>query len=713
MTTDDSRFPQTFQCQKVSTPLYVTSPRMFTVSEVVARAGRGEFLVPDLQRSFVWQVQDICYAVESLLRGWPLGSFVLWQSPAKRPASLLVGKRAFWYAVPPNDSSVGESFRQPRPDDILDQDMRYLVLDGQQRIQTLLLAFANGCLLSRSERDWRKYVQNNGKTYRSRAYVDKDELWRARLYINVPALSEALHSAGSLNNVALCDRSHADDANDLPLVWAHCEEVHRHSAYTTTTLWSESDWISSNGIALDKLWESATSVPSKLDALLDNYCSRQKAGNGVDESDLCAWLDALRSLGERLREVAERVIPHVEIRERLPEEDEADYNNAVVTIFARLNQGGVEVTEAQVTYAFLARGWGAESDGVAKAFEPLRTNEYLSSLTLDQLVRLVTNVWSARFGVDGELITSEYLMDGGRSTRVAAGMKRDWNALKSAVVGMTEASSPIRELVWGDHYRSINPLCVVAACWPFDADDLGNGLDGQNLRKWLKKNSAELVLKGQLVSYWTNDRLASRLKQIRSAHVGQRPYHAIEKLLQGILEDIRRACDIDLDQFRSTPDRNVRRYYHILRSWHWLYDFREAARLEVDHVIPVEHWNQLAREFGQPEAGLENRLGNCTLLAKTFNCSKGKKDFDEFLHGQGLDEEDRKNWLSRLAISEVLCSPRRFMKTGEWELVKQAVQKRESQILNELKQWSPMQRPITQPSAAHPVRAERVQANQV
>lgn len=82
--------------------------------DIVTRASRGEYDIPETQRSFVWKSDQVRMLVDSLYQDYPIGMLLLWDNPA--------------YVQP----RVGDpnNIRQPR-----------WVLDGQQRVTTLCLVF--------------------------------------------------------------------------------------------------------------------------------------------------------------------------------------------------------------------------------------------------------------------------------------------------------------------------------------------------------------------------------------------------------------------------------------------------------------------------------------------------------------------------------------------------------------------------------------------
>ena len=87
------------------------------LGQLVERVAAGKIRVPKFQRAFVWKQSDLHALLESVLRGFPIGSILVWESKEGKETTERIGP------VP-----VG-----PRPPGTVD----YL-LDGQQRVSTLV-----------------------------------------------------------------------------------------------------------------------------------------------------------------------------------------------------------------------------------------------------------------------------------------------------------------------------------------------------------------------------------------------------------------------------------------------------------------------------------------------------------------------------------------------------------------------------------------------
>jgi hypothetical protein len=84
---------------------------------------------------------------------------------------------------------------------------------------------------------------------------------------------------------------------------------------------------------------------------------------------------------------------------------------------------------------------------------------------------------------------------------------------------------------------------------------------------------------------------------------------------------------------------------------------RKVPDIEVDHILPWSIWNALTS--GDSEQDLRdwgNSIGNCLLLTKTFNISKGTKTLDEWLAElQDLEGFDATHWKRMMRIPVIMA----------------------------------------------------------
>ncbi|MGY1947152.1 DUF262 domain-containing protein [Nocardia asiatica] len=109
----------------MSTSLGTTpTARVFEVEEIVAMVRDGKVRIPEFQRPFRWGIEDARRLFDSIMRGYPLGSLLLWSRPAEA-APITVG--ALRINAPAMDNALW-------------------VVDGQQRVATLANALSSESL---------------------------------------------------------------------------------------------------------------------------------------------------------------------------------------------------------------------------------------------------------------------------------------------------------------------------------------------------------------------------------------------------------------------------------------------------------------------------------------------------------------------------------------------------------------------------------------
>ncbi|MDL1976332.1 MAG: DUF262 domain-containing protein [Deltaproteobacteria bacterium] len=89
-------------------------------SDLILEIQKGIIKIPKFQRDFVWSIDKTAKLLDSILKGYPIGTFILWQTDERIN----------------NIKNVGNLKIPPTPDGT----MQY-VLDGQQRITSLYAAY--------------------------------------------------------------------------------------------------------------------------------------------------------------------------------------------------------------------------------------------------------------------------------------------------------------------------------------------------------------------------------------------------------------------------------------------------------------------------------------------------------------------------------------------------------------------------------------------
>jgi hypothetical protein len=94
---------------------------ILTISKIIERIGSGDIRIPAFQRNFVWEPDQVAFLLDSVYKGFPIGTIILWKTDKRLDS----------------DKNLGY-FELPEPKK--DYPVNY-VLDGQQRLTSLFSVF--------------------------------------------------------------------------------------------------------------------------------------------------------------------------------------------------------------------------------------------------------------------------------------------------------------------------------------------------------------------------------------------------------------------------------------------------------------------------------------------------------------------------------------------------------------------------------------------
>ena len=94
-----------------------------TIRNLIDRVSSGDIRIPAFQRDFVWASDQVAFLIDSIYKGFPIGTIILWQTDERLKTEKHLG-----------------SFELPEPK--RDYPTNY-VLDGQQRLTSLFSVFQN------------------------------------------------------------------------------------------------------------------------------------------------------------------------------------------------------------------------------------------------------------------------------------------------------------------------------------------------------------------------------------------------------------------------------------------------------------------------------------------------------------------------------------------------------------------------------------------
>lgn len=132
-----------------------------TIEEAISHVHSGRYLLPAIQREFVWRPEQIIQLFDSVMKDYPIGSFLFWQVRPER-------KNEFQFYEFLRHYHERDSTHNPKAG-VLPEGGVTAVLDGQQRLTSLYIGL-RGTYASRKKFGWSRFDSN---------YPEK------RLYLNL------------------------------------------------------------------------------------------------------------------------------------------------------------------------------------------------------------------------------------------------------------------------------------------------------------------------------------------------------------------------------------------------------------------------------------------------------------------------------------------------------------------------------------------------
>ncbi len=674
------------------------------LSEVIKKATvNATYVIPDLQRSYVWTPRQVTLLIDSLFRGWPFGSLLLWEvRPDCFQADEGIPHRPFWEVVDRTNNDRGT------PASSLGNPATYqMVLDGQQRIQSLILALGGdqwGFQLY--DADWsldlldRRVRPSN---HWSKASLCLD-LQKFRVEWEDKGKKVRKIEAGKILEWSILDATSGQSVEPRP------------ANYVYPLLSAKEN--PGRFIRLSRLWDlvqkdlSESEYVELLRPILKEH--------GVGDKDLSELLLPLAEFMKVVENVKTNSFVHalqIESFQLTPQWSKDDYTDAIVNIFTRLNTAGRTLTREEITLAWLKVGWIlAETDNITagQCLEELKSalGDRGFHLETDDIVRLISFIWAVEHR-GGKLLDSKDLLKGEIVRPMAKDIATEWKKMKLRIEA---GADTINERSILENQGSFNALIVFFTWYRlvFDRLETLYGLpvvESDSLEKKLNERAATFLDRWVFGSQWANvwgdaavlnfQNYATDLNDCHTALKGCDSVNFIDVVDKGITELMSRISTKALDQINNIVVRDrtrVHTYYPFLWVWHRLDDERwknssiamrtgrrRTGKLEVDHTVADAWWKRLInkeiesklatfngadedRVLVAPD-GFESRdeaftfinsLGNCSLLDKSFNVSKSDEPMWTFLQEvrefkEGIIKRD--DWEEALSLSKMLTSP--------------------------------------------------------
>lgn len=174
------------------------------VGDLVKDVRNGRIGLPDLQRPFVWRDNKVRELFDSMLKGYPIGYIMLWESPVDYESK---------------KSTIGDNSKTY-------EEPKELVIDGQQRLTALVAAMFAVKVKDKNFADREIKISYNPLTREfavwSQAY-EKDTEWISR--ISDVFLAKEDNSISSLRRRFIKEANEGRSKKELPLLTDEEEDI--------------------------------------------------------------------------------------------------------------------------------------------------------------------------------------------------------------------------------------------------------------------------------------------------------------------------------------------------------------------------------------------------------------------------------------------------------------------------------------------------------
>lgn len=553
-------------------PMYQN--KVYALKQLLDMAETGQIAIPNIQRPFVWTPAQLARYVDSLMHGWPCGTLLLWNTDNDNQK--IFGTRNFAFLHSTQDIADQE---------VENKGYSYLILDGQQRMQSLVLGFSSHS--QGYEATLHEWSRDAGQTSGNRN-VTARKLLCFNLKNWTPELTATMPSFFYLDY-------EEDELEDTPCLQ-----------------WKTEDEISSSGGLL---------VPI---CRMPAYCRTESAA--------LSWL---RGVVDFI--LNDTQFPVLEVNRIDHEVQNMDDDEAIVQIFTRLNTAGTPLTKEQIQAARINSLWDRFQEKIDNLKDLLSQKRFGLSLSDDDLINgynIVLRVWYGK--TDISKVYQE----------VSA--RQEWEIVwqlfehytKECIIALHE-----KDLVFNSEYKSLYILWFPVAhlC---RAD--GNGKAGRiEISKNLALTLVKWTLVTTWAKIWAN-RSGQYVKGFTRRLIDESANDSTESWLSGILHGekkdanlIKMACD-NISNLAANHRNNVRQYY--LPLWVWTRLNEDRAKyvfsfgkdlFAVDHIFPI------ARVTDVNLQTTYNSLGNCWMLCSDANSKKSDDLFPDFLENYGMRQKEQ------------------------------------------------------------------------
>lgn len=375
-----------------------------TIANLIRDITKKEIVLPSLQRKYVWSHKQICQLFDSIMQGYPIGTFMFWKIGNRTNEDKRLQKKMMFYEFlnhynKNDDLGSGIEFKPA----VSGRGPITNVIDGQQRITSLLIGLT-GSYYIRSES--RLYINLNSKKN------SKEQEKEFKYEFKFLSDNQFNRHYEKLKKIT--------SESDIWFPVYKCGEISKFFSN------NEKKYIRK----LDKfLFESKKILVQKLQ------------NNELKEQLDKKWNKYSKVLDDLFYKVySDTVISFFELEQKSLTD--------IVDIFIRVNNGGTNLTKTEMLMSVVSSVW---RDGRSK---------------IDKFLKIINNNGQFDFDVDFIMRASLFIMDKDvlvtqeNVLESAQELENEWESIKSSI---TQAVSVISEEKFSkSSLRSKNSIIPIA-----------------------------------------------------------------------------------------------------------------------------------------------------------------------------------------------------------------------------------------------------------
>lgn len=265
--------------------------KAITIQEAIAAINNRDFLLPAIQRKFVWSSQQICVLFDSIMRGYPINTFMLWEI---KDAEIKKGYKFYEFL-----KFYCQRFNEENP--LVQTTASFkdfnAIIDGQQRLTSLYIGLCSSYAY-KQPRVWWPTTKDDQVLPPRKLYLDlkqpcKSEDDEALMYYNFRFLTQEQYDTSLIDPanshhwyclhdvLNLPDRESPDDIL-LEVVMPEMEKrgLNRNEFARKTMLRLY------NAIRTQKIIHYFKETSQEIDHVLDVFIRTNSGGTKLDFADL-------------------------------------------------------------------------------------------------------------------------------------------------------------------------------------------------------------------------------------------------------------------------------------------------------------------------------------------------------------------------------------------------------------------------------------------